>query len=360
MVTTPAEYCAQHAIVVTRPGQQGDERTPSDEWEPVQTFDDAPFSPKLVLLLKAAGFASPSPIQAQCWPIANAGHDIVAVAKTGSGKTLSFLLPTFARALDPATVRPRNGDSPFAIVLAPTRELVCQIYEQAVEFGGQAGVTSMCIYGGASRAEQLPGLKAGPMLVVATPGRLVDFMTEKPIGIKVEGSQVLILDEADRMLDMGFAPSLLAVANRLSHTRQTLMFSATWPKKVQELAANLQSREGAVHVMLGGTEKVLSANSSITQHIYECTSHSEAHHAVRRRFPLMPSPCKTVCLPLKYSSNPGGKRRISQGCHLETPGNPGAARTAGSDPGRHQSDRHRLRQSKGAPLPRLTLYGYSQ
>ena len=284
-----AEYCAQNAIVVTKPdvsASRGGQlssvvlpRVRTTEWPPAQTFDASPFTGKLLLGLQAARFARPSPIQAQCWPIASAGHDVVAVAKTGSGKTLSFLLPIFQRSTAPGVRRPRKGDSPFAIVMAPTRELAVQIHEQAATFGGEAGVTSMCIYGGASRAEQLPGLKAGPVLVVATPGRLVDFMTERPIGIKVEGVQVFVLDEADRMLEMGFAPSLLAVANRLPRERQTLMFSATWPKKVQELAAGLMRRSDSVHVMLGGADNQLAANQAITQHIHQCVTHSDHHEA---------------------------------------------------------------------------------
>ena len=177
-------------------------------WAPVQTFAAAPFHAKLLQELRHANFGAPTPVQAQCWPIACGGHDVVAIAKTGSGKTLGYLLPVFHRFLAGAAPPAAPGGSPFAVVLAPTRELVLQIHEQAARFGHTAGVTSTCVYGGAGapRHSQLPALLAGPRVVIGTPGRLVDFMTEaasptqpKP-ALSVQHTQVLVLDEADRML----------------------------------------------------------------------------------------------------------------------------------------------------------------
>jgi ATP-dependent RNA helicase DDX5/DBP2 len=248
-------------------------------WEPAQSWDACPFEGKLLQTLRQSDFLAPTPIQATCWPIAAAGHDVVAVAKTGSGKTLSYLLPIFARAAAEDAGRPGAGGCPFAVVLAPTRELAVQIYEQAATFGSPAGMSSTVIYGGASREEQMPALRAGPCLVVATPGRLVDFLTERPIGIRLQQTAVLVLDEADRMLEMGFAPSLHAVARAMPPTRQTLMFTATWPKKVQQLARGLQ-RGGAgagqaMHVMLGGAEHRLVANAAIAQHVHRVSEGEE-------------------------------------------------------------------------------------
>ena len=140
----------------------------TERWQPVQRFADAPFHAKLLQELRHASFRNPTPIQAQCWPIANDGRDVVAIAKTGSGKTLGYLLPIFHRALtrEAQMVAARDARSPFAIVLAPTRELVLQIHEQAAQFGHSAGVTSTCVYGGAGapRHSQLPQLLAGPQV----------------------------------------------------------------------------------------------------------------------------------------------------------------------------------------------------
>ena len=262
----------------------------AERWPPVQAFADAPFHARLLQEMRHAAFRAPTPIQAQCWPIANDGRDVVAIAKTGSGKTLGYLLPIFHRALTRAEqmAASKAARSPFAIVLAPTRELVLQIHEQAAQFGHSAGVTSTCVYGGAGapRHSQLPQLNAGPQVVIGTPGRLVDFMTEpasitqpKP-ALRVEGTQIFVLDEADRMLDMGFSNAITAVMRRLPTARQTLLFSATWPKSVRELAAQLQRRSSAkdftVQITLGGAEHRLTANRAVTQHVHKVTSEGEA------------------------------------------------------------------------------------
>jgi len=267
-------------------------------WAPVQTFAVAPFHAKLLQELRHANFGAPTPVQAQCWPIACGGHDVVAIAKTGSGKTLGYLLPVFHRFLAGAAPPAAPGGSPFAVVLAPTRELVLQIHEQAARFGHTAGVTSTCVYGGAGapRHSQLPALLAGPRVVIGTPGRLVDFMTEaasptqpKP-ALSVQHTQVLVLDEADRMLGMGFSNDIRAVVRRLPPHRQTLLFSATWPKSVRELAAQLQRRPSSadaaeqqevltVQITLGGAEHRLTANRAVTQHVHKVEAGGEAQLA---------------------------------------------------------------------------------
>ena len=163
------------AAAAATPSGGGDEDDASDakegaaednaRWQPVQRFGDAPFHPRLLQELRHAAFKAPTPIQAQCWPIACEGRDIVAIAKTGSGKTLGYLLPIFHRALtDKAgAAAAKAANAPFAIILAPTRELVLQIHEQAAQFGHSAGVSSTCVYGGsgAPRHSQLPQLLAG-------------------------------------------------------------------------------------------------------------------------------------------------------------------------------------------------------
>jgi ATP-dependent RNA helicase DDX5/DBP2 len=149
--------------------------------------------------IRAAGFTTPSVIQAQSWPPALKGRDVVGVAKTGSGKTLGFLFPGFLHiAAQAGRVNPRNG--PMLLVLAPTRELADQIFQESMKFGRSSGVASTCVYGGAPKGPQLRDLRAGAHVVIATPGRLNDFLEQRSVSL----AQVsyLVFDEADRMLDM--------------------------------------------------------------------------------------------------------------------------------------------------------------
>ena len=153
--------------------------------------------------IKRAGFSAPTPIQAQSWPIALAGRDLVAIAKTGSGKTCGFLLPGMMH------IRAQRRDArygPVVLVLAPTRELAMQIKEEADKFGVSSGIRNTCVYGGAPKGPQLGQLRRGVEIVIATPGRLNDFLE----GGQINLGQVsyLVLDEADRMLDMGFEPQV--------------------------------------------------------------------------------------------------------------------------------------------------------
>lgn len=225
--------------------------------DPVQSFDAAPFSKKVRNALKAAGFAAPSPIQAQAWPIAVMGKDFIGVAKTGSGKTLAFLLPAF-RMLQ--KTQPDCTQGPAVLVLAPTRELAVQIEEAASKFGSFADATCCVLYGGVPKPPQAKALRSHPQVVVATPGRLVDLMNDG--SAKLGGTKYLVLDEADRMLDMGFEPQMLQIMKQIPAERQTLLFSATWPKAIQKLAATYLKE--AVHVNVGETEE-LSANKSVSQ-----------------------------------------------------------------------------------------------
>jgi superfamily II DNA/RNA helicase len=190
------------------------------------------------------------------------GDDTVCCAKTGSGKTLAFLLPAFRRVLkerqDPAA-------GPCELVLAPTRELATQIGEVAEQFGACAEVRTAVLFGGVPKPPQVKALKAKPHLVVATPGRLVDLSNDKAVAL---GNVVfLVLDEADRMLDMGFEPQMEKIMAQIRAERQTLLFSATWPKAVQKLATKYLKKD-FVHVNVGETEE-LAANKAVTQEFFK-------------------------------------------------------------------------------------------
>lgn len=178
--------------------------------KPVQSFMEAPFPPEVHEELQRAGFQSPTAIQAQGWPMALSGRDMVGIAETGSGKTLAYILPaiTHIQAQPPL----RSGDGPIAVVLAPTRELALQIQTETTKFGGRR-LRSVCIYGGASRGPQMRSLERGIEVVIATPGRLIDMLESGKTNLR--RVTYLVLDEADRMLDMGFEPQLRKIVDQV-------------------------------------------------------------------------------------------------------------------------------------------------
>jgi len=221
------------------------------------TFESTPYAAPIRKALDAAGFASPTPTQAQAWPIALAGRDVITVAKTGSGKTCGFLLPAFH------LLQNKKGvlrGPPAILVLAPTRELACQIEEEAVKFGRSANMRSTCAYGGAPKGLQIRKIQSGLEVLIATPGRLNDLIEMGVVNLK--HIQFLVLDEADRMLDMGFEPQIRLIIEKLPKEHQTMMFTATWPKEVQKLAREFLVNP--VEIKFGENNK-LNANKAIKQ-----------------------------------------------------------------------------------------------
>lgn len=182
--------------------------------------------------LTRAGFKKPTAIQGRAWPIALSGRDMVGIADTGSGKTVAYLLPGIVHAMEQELVSP--GDSPIMLILVPTRELCQQVEKECHKFATICQMSTMAVYGGSSRPEQLRSFQKGVDIMVATPGRLLDFLAAKDM--KLDRVTYLVLDEADRMLDMGFSNSIRQILSQIRPDRQTLLFSATWPKEVQEMA----------------------------------------------------------------------------------------------------------------------------
>ncbi|KAK9673706.1 hypothetical protein RND81_12G185100 [Saponaria officinalis] len=226
---------------------------------PFMTFEATGFPSEILREATQAGFSAPTPIQAQSWPIAMQGRDIVAIAKTGSGKTLGYLLPGFMH------LKRLNNSSqmgPTVLVLSPTRELATQIQDEAVKFGRSSRISCTCLYGGAPKGPQLRELERGVDIVVATPGRLNDILETKRVSL--HQISYLVLDEADRMLDMGFEPQIRKIVKEVPTRRQTLMYTATWPKEVRKIAADLLSNP--VQVNIGNADELV-ANKSITQHV---------------------------------------------------------------------------------------------
>jgi ATP-dependent RNA helicase DDX5/DBP2 len=252
------DFRAKHEIAVSG-------RNPP---RPIPTFKAAGFPSSILTELESAGFPSPTPVQCQGWPVALSGHDLISIAATGSGKTLAFLLPAIVHIQ--AQPRLQRGEGPIALVLAPTRELACQILVECKKFGSSSGIRSVCCYGGVPKGDQARDLRYGAEVVIATPGRLIDFLEFGTTNLK--RVTYLVLDEADRMLDMGFEPQVRKIGSQIRPDRQSLFFSATWPKEIQGLARDL-CREDPVMVTCGSAGR--KANDKITQHVVICEEHEK-------------------------------------------------------------------------------------
>ena len=240
--------------------------------KPLISFQEACFPPDLLRLLQTH-FQAPTPIQSQGWPIVLSGKDMVGIAQTGSGKTLTFVLPALVHIRDQPPLR--RGDGPIVLILAPTRELAQQISDECSKFGSlgqrareaysgyrdENSIYNVCVYGGVPKMPQQRDLEMGAHIVVATPGRLLDFISTGATNLR--RVTYLVLDEADRMLDMGFEPQIRKILSQIRPDRQTLMWSATWPKEVQVLAHEFLSNP--VQVRIGSLN--LAANHQIKQYI---------------------------------------------------------------------------------------------
>ena len=225
--------------------------------KPVRSFIEASFPDYLLNELKAAGFTDPTPIQSQGWPMALSGRDMIGIAATGSGKTLSFVLPAIVHInAQPLLAR---GDGPIALFLSPTRELAQQTLGETNKFGHTSKIKQTCVFGGMPKGPQARDLRNGVEILIATPGRLIDFLEMGATNLR--RVTYLVLDEADRMLDMGFEVQIRQIVGQIRPDRQTLLWSATWPRAIQALARDFT--HDAIQVTIGSSE--LTANKSVTQ-----------------------------------------------------------------------------------------------
>ena len=224
---------------------------------PVETFDEAGFPSYVMGEVKAQGFAAPTAIQSQGWPMALSGRDVVGIAETGSGKTLTYCLPAIVHINAQPLLAP--GDGPIVLVLAPTRELAVQIQQEITKFGKSSRIRNTCVYGGVPKGQQIRDLARGVEVCIATPGRLIDMLESGKTNLR--RVTYLVLDEADRMLDMGFEPQIRKIIGQIRPDRQTCMWSATWPKEVRQLASDYLN--DYIQVNIGSMD--LSANHRITQ-----------------------------------------------------------------------------------------------
>ncbi|XP_054816181.1 DEAD-box ATP-dependent RNA helicase 24 [Prosopis cineraria] len=233
---------------------------------PVKTFEDCGFSPQLMNAIKKQGYEKPTSIQCQALPVVLSGRDIIGIAKTGSGKTAAFVLPMIVHIMDQPELQKDEG--PIGVICAPTRELAHQIYLEAKKFAKPYGLRVSAVYGGMSKLDQFKELKAGCEIVVATPGRLIDMLKMK--ALTMMRATCLVLDEADRMFDLGFEPQVRSIVGQIRPDRQTLLFSATMPRKVEKLAREILS--DPVRVTVG---EVGMANEDITQVVQVISSDTE-------------------------------------------------------------------------------------
>ena len=201
------------------------------------TFSSFELHPALLAGLEAAGFTRCTPIQALTLPVALGGRDVAGQAQTGTGKTLAFLVATINRLLSRPALAERKPEDPRALILAPTRELAIQIHKDAVKFGSDLGLKFALVYGGVDYDKQRALLQAGADIIIATPGRLIDYVKQHKV-VSLHACEVCVLDEADRMFDLGFIKDIRFLLRRMPErtTRQTLLFSATLSPRVLELA----------------------------------------------------------------------------------------------------------------------------
>ena len=209
------------------------------------SFASLGLTPAVLRALVTLGHDTPTPIQTQAIPLVLAGHDLLAAAQTGTGKTGGFALPILSR-LFPEGAPRHAGRAPRVLVLTPTRELAAQVHDSFKQYGAQVPLRSATIFGGVGMQPQVDALRRGMDVLIATPGRLIDHMGQRTVDLRE--IEVLVLDEADRMLDMGFLPALKRVVQALPQQRQTLMFSATFSDEIKQLAGQFQRSPREVSV----------------------------------------------------------------------------------------------------------------
>src|SRR5436189_1722344 len=236
-------------------------------------------SPQILQAVRDSGYTEPTPIQIAAIPLILAGHDVIGIAQTGTGKTAAFVLPILMKLAESRQTVARHGDLTAnrrdqkhnahrlrALVLAPTRELVVQIEENVRAYGKHVPLRVATVFGGVSERPQIEALCSGVDMVVATPGRLIDLMEQRAANLS--GVEFVVLDEADRMLDMGFLPPIRRIMKTLPHKRQTLMFSASLSREIEALTHQFQQSPKMVEI-----ERRANPAEAVTQFVYEVRPH---------------------------------------------------------------------------------------
>ncbi|XP_076206532.1 putative ATP-dependent RNA helicase DDX46 [Aptenodytes patagonicus] len=229
--------------------------------KPIKTWVQCGISMKILTALKKHGYEKPTPIQTQAIPAIMNGRDLIGIAKTGSGKTIAFLLPMFRHIMDQRALE--EGEGPIAVIMTPTRELALQITKECKKFSKTLGLRVVCVYGGTGISEQIAELKRGAEIIVCTPGRMIDMLAANNGRVtNLRRVTYVVLDEADRMFDMGFEPQVMRIVDNVRPDRQTVMFSATFPRAMEALARRILSKP--IEVQVGGRSVVCS---DVEQHV---------------------------------------------------------------------------------------------
>ena len=262
-------------------------------------FDEFSLDPCILAGVKSAGFTTPTPIQEEAIPVVLRERDLLGLAQTGTGKTAAFLLPIFQRLIQYPTRKVR------VLILAPTRELAEQIHQASVDLGQHTGIRSVAIYGGVSKGPQLAALRRGPEIVTACPGRLLDHVNDG--NIDLSRVEVLVLDEADTMCDMGFLPDIRRILARLPKRRQTLFFSATVTRDVDRLAARLLDDPVAVDI----GPRAVAADG--VQHILVAVDRERKSSVLAKMLAEVPEGRALVFTRTKYGADKVGRHLRREG-----------------------------------------------
>jgi len=245
--------------------------------KPITCWPHCGLSRKIMDVLKKSNFLAPTPIQAQAIPAIMSGRDVIGIAKTGCGKTLSFLLPMFRHIL--AQRKLEKNDGPIAVIVTPTRELATQICDDACKFSKSLGLRVVAIYGGPNISEQIGMLKPGAEVIVCTPGRMIEILTVNSGRVtNLNRCTYLVLDEADRLFDMGFEKQIRSIVELIRPDRQTVMFSATFPSKLEAHARKMLTNPIAIQV--GG-------RSIVCKDVHQTVEIIEEHDKFLRLLPIL-------------------------------------------------------------------------
>ncbi|KAL7024973.1 hypothetical protein ACKWTF_013285 [Chironomus riparius] len=229
--------------------------------KPIRTWAQCGVSKKEMDILRKLNFEKPTPIQCQAIPAIMSGRDLIGIAKTGSGKTISFIIPMFRHILDQPPLE--ESDGPVSIIMTPTRELCMQIGKDIKKFSKSLGLRCVCVYGGTGISEQIAELKRGAEIIVCTPGRMIDMLAANSGRVtNLRRVTYVVCDEADRMFDMGFEPQVVRILENIRPDRQTVMFSATFPRQMEALARRFLKKP--IEIQVGGRSVVCK---EVEQHI---------------------------------------------------------------------------------------------
>src|SRR5450830_812602 len=273
---------------------------------PEVRFEDFGLSPDILKALSEQGYTHPTPIQAQAIPIVLQGRDVMGAAQTGTGKTAGFSLPIIQLLLAHASTSMSPARHPVrALILTPTRELADQVAENVKAYSRFTPLRSTVVFGGVDMAPQTATLRGGVEIVIATPGRLLDHVQQKTVNLSQ--TEILVMDEADRMLDMGFLPDLQRIINLLPKKRQNLMFSATFSTEIKRLAASFQNDPVTIEVARSN-----ATADNVSQTIYRV---EEGNKAEAVSFIIRQRALKQVIV---FSNTKIGASKLSR--HLENEG----------------------------------------